>query len=219
MAELTALVPISDGSEEIETVAIVDTLVRAGVKVTMASVCDSLTVKCSRGVSINADAKIADVAGQQFDCIAVPGGMPGAQKIGECVPFMDMLKAHAAAGKVHGAICAAPAVALLPNGMIPDGAPVTCHPGFASKLPNRVDERVVTTGKLVTSQGPGSAHRSVMNEAHPLRPVKCCANLICASCVCCPACAAAIEFALALIKLLLGEEKANAVDGPMVNKK
>ena len=106
---LTALVPIADGSEEIETVAIVDTLVRAGITVTLASVTDSVTVKCSRGISINADAKIPDVVGKEFDCIAVPGGMPGAESIGKCEPFVNLLKAHVAAGKVYGAICAAPA--------------------------------------------------------------------------------------------------------------
>ena len=45
---VTALVPIADGSEEIETVSIVDTLVRAGIEVTMASVMDGKAVKCSR---------------------------------------------------------------------------------------------------------------------------------------------------------------------------
>jgi putative intracellular protease/amidase len=74
MSECTALVPVADGSEEIETVAIVDTLVRAGVKVTLASVSDGVAVKCSRGVKICADVKITDVVGSEFDCIALPGG-------------------------------------------------------------------------------------------------------------------------------------------------
>ena len=56
---MSVLVPIADGSEEIETVCIVDTLVRAGAKVTLASVTDSLSVVCSRGVKITADTKIS----------------------------------------------------------------------------------------------------------------------------------------------------------------
>ena len=45
---VTVLVPVADGSEEIETVSIVDTLVRAGAAVTMASVePQRLHVKCT----------------------------------------------------------------------------------------------------------------------------------------------------------------------------
>ena len=83
--------------------------------------------------------------------------MPGAKTIGECAAFIDMLKAHAAAGKVYGAICAAPAMALLPNGLVPNGATVTCHPGFADKFSQCSEDRVVVSGKLVTSRGPGTA--------------------------------------------------------------
>ena len=47
------LVPVADGSEEIEAVSIVDTLVRAGAAVTMASVEPrTLQVTCSRGCSL-----------------------------------------------------------------------------------------------------------------------------------------------------------------------
>ena len=64
----------------------------------------------------------------------MPGGMPGAQTIGACVPFVEMLKAHKEAGKLYGAICAAPAVCLLANDLIPENAPTTSHPGFAEKM-------------------------------------------------------------------------------------
>mmetsp|Transcript_69092 Transcript_69092/g.137019 ORF Transcript_69092/g.137019 Transcript_69092/m.137019 type:complete len:184 (-) Transcript_69092:346-897(-) len=154
----TCLVPIADGSEEIETVSIVDTLVRAGFTVTLASVMPAKDVKCSRGVKISADMLIGDVKAEDtFDCIAIPGGMPGARNIADCEPFMTLLKAHVAAGRLYGAICAAPAVVLLPAGLIPEGASATCHPGFAATLPNCSEDRVVTQGKLVTSRGPGTA--------------------------------------------------------------
>ncbi|KAG8460356.1 hypothetical protein KFE25_011847 [Diacronema lutheri] len=56
------LVPIADGSEEIEAVCIIDTLVRAGAHVTVASGMDQHQVTCSRGVKIVADALIGEVA-------------------------------------------------------------------------------------------------------------------------------------------------------------
>ena len=184
------LVPVANGSEEIETTCITDTLVRAGAEVVIASVEAALECKMSRGFKVVADAAIADVVSQEFDCIAVPGGMPGAKTIGECEPFVTALKAHVAKGKLYGAICAAPAVVLLPNGLIPPDAPATCHPGFAAKLAEGgvtggcSEERVVVHGKLVTSRGPGTA----------------------------------IEFALALIEQLFGKEKASEVAGPMLVK-
>lgn len=47
------LVPIADGSEEIETVSIQDTLVRCGAQVTVASVMSGkLTCKMSRGIQV-----------------------------------------------------------------------------------------------------------------------------------------------------------------------
>ena len=75
----TALVPIAEASEEIETVCIVDTLVRGGIEVTLASVTGALAVKCSRGVSLNADKLITDCVGTEYDrCGLKPYGAKGA---------------------------------------------------------------------------------------------------------------------------------------------
>lgn len=61
------LVAIADGSEEIEAVTIVDTLVRSGAKVTLASVSSSLHVTCSRGVKIVADRLMVDCVQLEWD--------------------------------------------------------------------------------------------------------------------------------------------------------
>ena len=83
-----ALVAISEGSEELEAIAIVDILRRGKVSVTLASVDRSKTVKCARGTVIvrsfsfgkfqDADALITDVQGEKYDAIILPGGLPGA---------------------------------------------------------------------------------------------------------------------------------------------
>jgi 4-methyl-5(b-hydroxyethyl)-thiazole monophosphate biosynthesis len=69
----SVLVPIADGSEEIETVCIVDTLVRAGATVTICSVGSSAQVTCSRGVRIVANTTIEELGSTEFDAIAIPG--------------------------------------------------------------------------------------------------------------------------------------------------
>lgn len=74
------LVPIADGSEEIEAVTVIDVLRRAGAEVTVCAIEDDgrTEVTCSRGVKIVADCNVKDVAGRgapsDWDLIAVPGG-------------------------------------------------------------------------------------------------------------------------------------------------
>ena len=53
------LVPIGDGSEEIETTCITDTLTRFGAEVTVASVMNGeLVCKMSRGIKVSLDANL-----------------------------------------------------------------------------------------------------------------------------------------------------------------
>ncbi len=151
------LVPIADGTEEIEAACIIDTLRRAGADVTVASV-DKLQVTASRGVKLVADARIADCASQTYDCIALPGGMPGAEHLRDSAELVAMLKKQKAGGRLYGAICASPAVALLPHGLL-DGVKATCYPAMRNRLNPAYasDERVIADGKCVTSQGPATA--------------------------------------------------------------
>lgn len=155
------LVPIADGSEEIETTCITDTLVRFGADVTVASVMpDELMCKMSRNIYVKADVSISEACQQQdWDLVVLPGGMPGAEHLRDCQPLIELLKKHKADGKLYGAICAAPAVVLASNGLIEEGAAATCYPapGFREKLPQVSNDNIVVSNNLVTSQGPGTA--------------------------------------------------------------
>lgn len=66
------LVPLGNGTEEMEAVTIIDVMRRAGATVTVASVESDLTVKCSRDVKIVADELISHAAERQFDLIVLP---------------------------------------------------------------------------------------------------------------------------------------------------
>ena len=70
------LVPIADGTEEIEVVTVVDVLRRAGAEVVLASVEDDdrTAVTCSRGVKIEADCHVKAVTGRQ-------GGKEGSRAV------------------------------------------------------------------------------------------------------------------------------------------
>ena len=65
------LVPIADGSEELEAVTIIDVLRRADLNVTVASV-DKLQVIASRGVKLVADVLISQCQGKVYDLTSSP---------------------------------------------------------------------------------------------------------------------------------------------------
>lgn len=153
------LVPIADGIEEIEAVCLVDTLRRAGAEVTVASV-GQRQVTASRGVNLVADARISDCMNETFDCIALPGGMPGAEHLRDSAELTTKLKQQRRAERWYGAVCASPAVVLQHHGLL-EGIRATCYPCLQNQLdPTRVsDDCVVVDGHCVTSQGPGTAIR------------------------------------------------------------
>ena len=156
-----ALVPIADGSEEIEAVTIIDVLRRAGVEVTVASVGVGKTkqITAARGTTIVADSFIADCANKAWDLIAVPGGIEGADHLAASEILDQLLRSQAQQGKFYAAICAAPAVVLGSKGLLAD-KPATSHPIFyQSLIAKEVDteSRVVVDGNCITSQGPGTA--------------------------------------------------------------
>lgn len=184
---MSALLLVAPGSEEIETVATQDVLVRAGIDVVLASCCPAgqRLVRASRGVQLMADCHLDELPAGDFELIVVPGGLPGSECIRDNPRAIALLRAQAEAGRWRAALCAAPAVVLLPHGLLGE-ARATCHPGFWARIPasQLSQERVVidSGSRLVTSQGPGTA----------------------------------IEFALALVRVLRGAEAADAVAGPMV---
>jgi 4-methyl-5(b-hydroxyethyl)-thiazole monophosphate biosynthesis len=109
-------------------------------------------------VVLVADARIADAAAGVYDAVALPGGMPGAERLRDSAPLAALVAAQRDSGRLTAAICATPAVFLEPAGVI-RGARATAHPAFSDRLSNQsaVEQRVVVDGGLVTSRGPGTA--------------------------------------------------------------
>jgi len=152
------LVPIANGSEDIESVCIIDTLRRANADVVVASVEPTKQVVCARKTKIEADTLIGDVKDQDFDLIALPGGMPGAEHLRDCSVLIQMLKKQSEQKKLFAAVCAAPAVVFETHGLL-KGHQGTAHPGHSQKLADQamVEERVVVSKNCITSRGPGTS--------------------------------------------------------------
>jgi protein deglycase len=151
------LVPIADGTEELEAVAIIDILRRAGAEVVVASVC-GLQISASRGVKLTADLSIEECERETFDLIALPGGIPGAEHLRDSKVLTRMLIKQREEGRFYAAICASPAVVFQHHGLL-KGKKATCHPSRVNALEDKeaANLRVVVDGTCVTSQGPGTS--------------------------------------------------------------
>ncbi|XP_074311146.1 protein DJ-1 homolog B [Silene latifolia] len=151
------LVPIADGSEEMEAVIIIDVLRRAKAKVVVASVGEKLEVLASRKVKLVADVHLDEAAKSSYDLIVLPGGLGGAEAFAASETLVEMLKKQREANRPYGAICASPALVLEPHGLLKDKK-ATAFPAMCSKLsdPSEIENRVVVDGNLITSRGPGT---------------------------------------------------------------
>ena len=156
----TVLVPVADGTEELEAVAIIDTLRRAGAAVTVAAVGARLEVTCSRGREADGGPPARGPRRPRATTlIALPGGMPGAQHLHDSPELTALLRAHAAAGGLLAAVCAAPVVVLARHGLLgAAGAPRRIRASSRScPRPSVREARVVVDDGLITSRGAGTA--------------------------------------------------------------
>ncbi|ALB61904.1 Protein ThiJ [Cronobacter condimenti 1330] len=183
----SALVCLAPGTEETEAVTTIDVLVRAGISVTTASVASDgdLTIVCSRGVRLLADAPLVEVADGEFDVIVLPGGLQGAEAFRDSPLLVETVRQFHLSGRIVAAICAAAGTVLVPHDLFPVGN-MTGFPALKATIPDDQwqDKRVVWDPRvnLLTSQGPGTA----------------------------------MDFALKIIDLLVGREKAHEVAGQLV---
>jgi 4-methyl-5(b-hydroxyethyl)-thiazole monophosphate biosynthesis len=151
------LVAIADGIEEIEAVTVIDVLRRAGVAVCVASV-SGKTVTAAHDIRIIADQHISECVNETFEMIVLPGGMPGAEHLRDSEALRQMLMRQDQDDRYIAALCASPAVVLQGIGLL-RGRQATCYPSFVDQLENkeRAGDPVVIDGRIITSQGPGTA--------------------------------------------------------------
>ncbi|MFS2222444.1 protein deglycase YajL [Pantoea sp. B65] len=186
-ASASVLVCLAHGTEETEAVTTIDLLVRAGLKVTTASVESNgeREIICSRGVRLLADAPLVAVADNDFAAIVLPGGLKGAETFRDSPLLVESVRQFHLSGRIVAAICAAAGTVLVPHDLFPVGN-MTGYPGLKETIPpgKWMDKRVVWDPRvnLLTSQGPGTA----------------------------------IDFALKLIDLIVGKEKAHQVASQLV---
>ena len=102
---------LATGFEDIEALAPVDILRRAGLQVETVSITGEEIVTSAHGVGVVADTLIEAVDFEDAEMIVLPGGMPGASNLDACEVLRQGILSHCKAGKPLAAICAAPLVA------------------------------------------------------------------------------------------------------------
>lgn len=150
------LVPLAQGSEELEAVTVLNILRRAGIEAVSASL-DGHPIRGSRGTMLIPDTSLDEALKRNFDMVVLPGGQPGTNNLKADVRIIKLVQSMTAQGHYVSAICAAPSV-LATAGLL-DGKRATSFPGSLDAFPkvSQQPQAVVEDGKLITSRGPGTA--------------------------------------------------------------
>ena len=149
---MNVVVLLAPGFEEIETVTIVDVFRRAGITTVLAGISNP-PIPGGHGIKVMPDASLDEIG--EYDAVVLPGGNPGYLNLERDQRVLKLIQEAYSSGKYIGAICAAPHV--LGEAGIMKGVTATCYPGIEVKGARHVDQRVVQHGKIITSQGPGTA--------------------------------------------------------------
>lgn len=172
-------IPLADGFEELEAIAIIDLLRRAGITIDTIGV-PTTTVTGSHGIKLSADRKLNEIKPEEYDGIILPGGSRGVENLMKSSVIIEAIKKLNSRGKLIAAICAAPKI-LVKAGVL-EKRRATIYPGLERELPYPREDRVVVDDNVITSQGPGTA----------------------------------VEFALKIVEILLGQSKAERLKREIV---
>ena len=148
---------LAEGFEEMEAIAPIDLLRRAGCTVETVSVGNELLVVGAHGIGIRADRLIADITTDALEAVVLPGGMPGTLNLEASEAVQSLIGYAHDNGLILGAICAAPSI-LGHRGFL-EGKHAVCYPGFEKDLIGAMVETasVVTDGTVITAKGAGVA--------------------------------------------------------------
>lgn len=149
---------LADGFEDIEALATVDILRRAGIYCNTISIREEY-VKSAHGIEVKAD-KLMNEQIEEYDMVVCPGGLPGAKYLSEDERVLNTIRKFINdSNKYVAAICASPAMVLSAAG-IEENRYITSYPGEEMEglleKSNYLNELVVVDGNLITSRGPAT---------------------------------------------------------------
>ena len=149
---------LAEGFEEIEALAPLDLLRRAGVSVVTVGI-GGESITGSHGITVKADTSDKKVKLDEIEMVILPGGMPGTKNLDASGVVHKALDLAKECDAYITAICAAPMI-LGKRGEL-NGKSAVCYPGFeeyliGAKL-NPREIKVARDGKYITARGMGVA--------------------------------------------------------------
>ena len=148
---------LGTGFEEMEAIAPIDLMRRAGIDVKTVGVTGK-TVYGSHGIGVEADILPEDMVLDAMEMIVLPGGLGGVASTRASKPALDALRYGWDQGRFVAAICAGPTV--LADLGITDGRNATCYPGCEGQMGSanmQPGAAAVRDGKLITGTSAGCA--------------------------------------------------------------
>ena len=148
---------LGTGFEELEALAPVDLMRRAGIDVLTVGVTGKI-VYGGHNIGVEADITLEEMDLTRLDMIVLPGGLGGVASARASQGAMDALKFAWENDKFVAAICAGPTV--LADLHITDGKQATCYPGCEAQMGTadmHADVPCIRDGKLITGASAGCA--------------------------------------------------------------
>lgn len=148
---------LGTGFEEVEAIAPVDLMRRAGIEVQTVGITGK-TVAGSHKIPVEADILPENMDLESMDMIVLPGGLGGVASARASQAALDALRWGWEHDRFVAAICAGPTV--LADLGIPDGKKATCFPGCEERM-GKADMvpgvAALRDGKLITGTSAGCA--------------------------------------------------------------
>ena len=148
---------LGTGFEEVEAIAPVDLLRRAGVQVQTVGITGKM-VYGSHRIGVEADILPEEMDLDAMEMIVLPGGLGGVASARASQAALDALRWGWEHSRFVAAICAGPTV--LADLGITDGRNATCYPGCENQMGNAhmaADAAVIRDGRLITGTSAGCA--------------------------------------------------------------
>lgn len=148
---------LANGFEEMEALASVDLLRRAGVEVFTVGVGSDMIVS-SHNIPVKTDTTVDKIVlNDELEMIVLPGGMPGTLNLEANGVVQSSIDYCVENKKYICAICAAPSI-LGHKGLL-KGRNAICFPGFEEDLCGAIisEKYVVSDGNFITARGAGVA--------------------------------------------------------------
>lgn len=147
---------LGTGFEEMEAIAPIDLMRRAGIGVLTVGL-NGKTVYGGHGIGVEADITPEEMDLTDLEMIVLPGGLGGVASIRACSAAMEAIRFAHENQRFTAAICAGPTV--LADLGITNGKQATCYPGCESAMGSASIQNAaaVRDGYLITGTSAGCA--------------------------------------------------------------